>query len=252
MLNTIIKLMQNNAFEYFFIAFDHKIKSFRHDMMDTYKQNRTKTPDELIKQMDDCIIALKAMGINVQSVPQYEADDLVGSFVKLMNDHDIQVDVYSSDKDLLQLVNKQTEVYLLKTGISKVEIYNQANFAEKFFGIQPKQVIDYKAIIGDNSDCLPGVKGIGPKTGIELIIKYHNLENIYQHLDELSPTLKNKFVDAKEIAYKCKTMATIMTNYFDQTNIDEFSIKQIDYDTINQITKKYHLVELEKYFNGDK
>lgn len=247
MLNNVIKLLSNNTFDYCLIAFDAAKKTFRHEMMDTYKQNRTKTPDELIKQMNDCIIALKALGINVQQNVNFEADDLVGSFSSLMNANDIAVEIYSSDKDLLQLVNDKTNVNLMLKGISLLDTYDINNFSQKYFGLEPYQVIEYKSIIGDSSDCLPGVSGVGPKTGVDLIKKYKTIDNIYENLDSLTDSVKNKFINSKEVAFKCKKMATIVRNIFDNQNINDFRINEIDFDTLKDIANKYNLKDLKKF-----
>ncbi len=245
MINNVIKLISNDHYEYCLVAFDAKEKTFRHEVFNDYKKNRDKTPDELIKQMNDCIIALQALGLCVKSINKIEADDLVGSFSKKMEKEKIMVDIYSSDKDLLQLVSDYNVVHLMKTGISMTEEYNIKNFQTKFFNLTPQQVIDYKAIIGDSSDCLPGVKGIGPKTGVDLIIKYGSLENIYNKINELSPSQKSKFIENEQQAKKCKMIATIKCDVFDHTDINEFKINKINYDIISKIINKYKLKKLE-------
>ncbi len=247
MLNTVIKLLGQNHYDYCLIAFDAHEPTFRHELLETYKEGRDKTPDELYKQMQDTIIALEAMGITTMAIPKIEADDLVGSCAHLMAQQNIHTDVYSSDKDLLQLVSQHCTVHLMKTGISNIASHTPNNFKDLFFGLEPLQVIDYKAIIGDSSDCLPGVKGIGPKTGVDLIIKYGSLENVYDHLDELSSSQQAKFNESKEIAFKCKKMATILTNVFDDKNISEFAIKKLDANKLEPIIDKYKLKDLTNY-----
>lgn len=247
MLKNVTKLLSQNNYDYCMIAFDAHKQTFRHEILDTYKQGRTKTPDELIKQMNDCIICLKALGINVQQRESIEADDLVGSFSRLMNNNGVKVDVYSSDKDLLQLVNRDTSVHLMKTGISILETYDINNFCSKFFNLEPYQVIEYKAIIGDNSDRLPGIKGIGPKTGVDLLKKYQTLDNIYNHLSELSTINQQRFIDNKELAYKCKKMATILTDLFLDNSISEFMLLNYDFDVLDKIIDKYKLNDFKSY-----
>lgn len=244
MLSTVNKLITNNDYDYVFIAFDAGKKTFRHDLMNTYKSGRSETPDELIKQMNDTILMLKALGICVMSKEGVEADDLIGSFVKKMNCNDIFCDVFSSDKDLLQLVNEKCNVKLLKTGISNIDEYNINNFSEKFYGLKPYQVIEYKAIIGDKSDRLQGVNGIGEKTGVELLLKYETIDNIYNNLEDLSIKNKEKFVISKESAMICKKMATILVNQFDDVEIELFKISDKKNDIIEELINKYNLSKL--------
>ncbi len=247
MLNTVIKLLGQDQYDYCLIAFDAKEATFRHEMLDTYKEGRLKTPEQLRSQMDDCIIALNAIGITTKAISKIEADDLVGSCAHLMAEHNIKSEVYTSDKDLLQLVSKYCTVNLMKTGISVTIPHTPKNFGEHFFNLTPAQVVDYKSIIGDSSDCLPGVKGVGPKSGVDLIIKYGSLENIYDHLTELSASLQTKFNESKEIAFKCKKMATILTDVFKQAPLEDFLIKPINVDTIKPIIEKYKLKDIEQY-----
>lgn len=245
MISTVHKLITENNYNYVFIAFDAGKKTFRHEMLGDYKSGRSETPDELIKQMNDSITLLEAMGYCVMSKEGIEADDLIGSYTKLMEKNNIECDVYSSDKDLLQLVTSNCRVNLLKTGISNIEVYDINNFESKFYGIKPLQVIDFKAIIGDKSDKLLGVNGIGEKTGVELIKKYGSLENIYENIDELSEKNKEKFTNSRDMAFLCKKMATILTDQFDNSLINDFSIRHKDEETINKIIKYYNLNKLD-------
>ncbi len=244
MLSTINKIISSTNYDYVMIAFDAGKTTFRHSMIEGYKDGRSKTPDELIKQMNDTMVILKALGYYVTSKEGIEADDLIGSFAHLMSINQIACDVYSSDKDLLQLVDDFTTVKLIKTGLTNVEEYTMNNFQEKFFNLTPSQIIEYKAIIGDKSDNIPGINGIGEKTGITLINKYGTLENIYQHLDELSPSNQQKFLAQKNMAATYKKIVTILTNQFENATLNDFEIQPKDFDTIESIVKKYNLSKL--------
>ncbi|MGL4950507.1 MAG: 5'-3' exonuclease [Mycoplasma sp.] len=248
MINQLIKFMDDESYDYYFVAFDAGKKTFRHENLDSYKQNRQKTPDELISQMQDCKIALEALGINILAREGIEADDLVGSFAKIMNDKGILVDIYTSDKDLLQMVGPLCNVNLMKTGVSVLDIYTNDNFKEKFHNLTPRQVIDYKSIVGDSSDCLPGVSGIGPKTGIDLIVKYQSLANIYNNLSDLSEKQQEKFINSKEMAFKCLELAEILTNQFDDDNaIENYLLKDMNFNILENVVKKYKLKDLNLY-----
>ncbi len=244
MLSTIHKIVSSNQYDYVFIAFDAGSPTFRHSMISGYKDGRSKTPDELIKQMQDTMIMLTALGYYVVSKEGIEADDLIGSFTHLMSQHEIACDVYTSDKDLLQLVNDFTTVRLLKTGLTKIEEYNNQNFCEKFFNLTPTQIIEYKTIIGDKSDNIPGINGVGEKTGISLLNKYGSLANIYCHLEELSPTLQEKFTTQKEMAETYRQIVTILRDQYDGVNIQEFLKRDKDFPTIAKIVDKYKLSKL--------
>lgn len=244
MLSTINKILEKENYDYILIAFDHGEKTFRHELVDSYKTGRSATPDELIKQMNDTIIMLKALGYCVMSKKGIEADDLIGSFANKMNLSNIECDVYTSDKDMLQLVNKYTKVKLLKTGISNIDEFNFDNFNEKFFGLYPNQVIEYKAIIGDKSDNIIGVNGIGQKNGVALLLKYPNLESIYENLETLSENIRNKLVISKEIAFQSRYLATILLDEFKDINIDTFITQDKSDEIIIELINKYKLNSL--------
>lgn len=244
MLSTINKILEKENYDYILIAFDHGEKTFRHELVDSYKTGRSATPDELIKQMNDTIIMLKALGYCVMSKKGIEADDLIGSFANKMNLSNIECDVYTSDKDMLQLVNKYTKVKLLKTGISNIDEFNFDNFNEKFFGLSPNQVIEYKAIIGDKSDNIIGVNGIGQKNGVALLLKYPNLESIYENLETLSENIRNKLVISKEIAFQSRYLATILLDEFKDINIDTFITQDKSDEIIIELINKYKLNSL--------
>lgn len=246
MLETCLKIRQSN-YDYCLVAFDHGKKTFRHDIMTEYKQGRKEMPKELLMQIPLIKESLQLIGFNILSLEGIEADDIIGSFTKIMTDNKIHVDIYSSDKDMLQLVSNLSYVHLIKTGITNTIIYTINNFANLTAGLSPKQIPDYKGIVGDKSDNLSGVKGIGEKTGIDLIIKYHSLEDIYNNLDKLSFNLRNKFENYKQQALVCKSIATIKTTVLDGQLIDNFVMKNIDQPSISNFLKKYKINGLTKY-----
>ncbi len=251
-MNVILKYIQNSDYEYYFVAFDHHEQTFRHQNFEDYKKGRQKAPDDLYTQMIDTINCLNYLGIKALQKPKIEADDLVGSFTKLMNDNNISVDVITSDRDLLQLVNDHCSVHLIKQGISNLDLFSVFNFQDKFFGLTPQQVIEYKAIVGDSSDNLPGINGVGPKTGIDLLLKYQNLDNIYNHLHELSLNLQKKFNEGKTIAYQCKQLSTILLNELNDYQISDFKIQKYDWNNLQKIINKYNLKKLSEYLNKNK
>jgi len=204
--NMVNKIITEEKPTYIVVAFD-KGKTFRHEKYDFYKQGRSETPEELIMQFPVAKEMLTAMGIKYYEIDNYEADDIIGTFAKYC-DEDDNYDglIVSSDKDLLQLISKHVEMKLLK---SKDYIrYNEKTFKEEW-GIDPINVIDLKALMGDPSDNIPGVKGIGEKTALKLLHEYKTLDGVYENIDKIKGALHNKLSDDKDNAYMSYEIATI-------------------------------------------
>ncbi|QZX49342.1 5'-3' exonuclease [Mycoplasma sp. E35C] len=225
MINKIIK--QDN-YDYALIAFDSGQKTDRAKVFEGYKATRKKPADGLIEQLIAIQDGLKFLGFKVLSSPGIEADDLVGSFSVLANKHNIKCDVYSSDQDIYQLVNQNTTMYQFVKGVSVFKEINDQNFAEHFHGLKPLDVIEYKALVGDSSDNIPGVKGIGIKTAIELIKQHKNIEGLYANLDSLKPSIQKKLIESKELCFLSKQLATIKTDCLIDADIEEFKINPMD------------------------
>lgn len=241
---SVLNLFKNKQYDYAFVAFDHAKQTFRSAMLDKYKANRNPMPDDLRTQLPMIFRILESMGIAFFSKEGYEADDLIGSFCKIMNDTKIDVDVFTSDRDMLQLVNNLTTVNLFKVGVSKVVTYNLSNFSQLYYGLSPKQVIDYKAIVGDGSDNFPGIKGIGPKVATQLLLKYITLDNIYVNLDNLSLKQKQLFVNNKDMAYLCYKIATINNTLFNIGNLDIFRKKAFNKEKFVSLVNEYKIPSL--------
>jgi DNA polymerase-1 len=242
-----LKLLRENNYDYVLMALDHQKKTLRHDTFADYKAGRKPMPEDLITQLPLIKEAIDIIGITTLSMPGIEADDIIGSYAKLMNEQQIDVEIYSSDKDLLQLVNSRTVVNLFKTGISDIQKVTIENFANIFFGLQPAQVIDFKGISGDSSDNLCGVRGIGPKTAADLIQKYGSLENIFESINELSENQRNKFNESKESAIMCKKLSTIELDVLPDKDISKFAKRAMNKQNFQDIINKYHFTGLDKY-----
>jgi DNA polymerase-1 len=243
----VLKLINETQYDYVLMALDHEKKTVRHDVYAEYKAGRKPMPTDLFNQLPLIKDAINIMGIKTLSLPGIEADDIIGSYAKLMNEHNVDVEIYTSDKDLLQLVNDKTVVNLFKTGISDIHKINRDNFPNAFFGLQPHQVCDFKGISGDSSDNLAGVKGIGPKTAAELIAKYGSLEKIYESIDKLNASQQIKFNQSKTFAIMCKELSTIQTNVLPDMSIDDFIKKPIDQYKFQSLIERYHFKGFEKY-----
>lgn len=226
--NMIFNLFKNFSDFNFLVAFDSKdIKTYRNEYS-FYKEGRKKMPEELIYQKPLIEEMLNLVGIKQYSSKDYEADDIIGILAKKFSSENKIVNIITSDKDLLQLVDENTTVFISKTGVSKMVEYNYQNFSSLFYGLNPSQVIDLKGIMGDSSDNLIGIKGIGEKGAIKLLLKYKNLENVYENKDELSNSIKVKIMDNYEMGKLCKEIATIITR--GNIDIDFTSLKRKDFD----------------------
>ncbi|MCQ3907741.1 MAG: 5'-3' exonuclease [Mycoplasmoidaceae bacterium] len=243
----VLTLLQRDNYDYCFVAFDHAKHTFRSEMLDQYKANRKPMPAELFVQLPMVHSFLDAIGIKHESQEGFEADDLIGSYCKLMNDNQVQVDVFSSDKDMLQLVNELTSVNLFKVGVSETVRYEPSNFANLYFGLNPCQVVDYKAIVGDGSDNFPGIKGMGPKSAAELLKKYGSFANIYQNLSQLSAIQAQKFIDGRSSGELCYKIATIKKDLFTSKQIDEFIKGNFDQQYFIKLVNDYKLPSLLKH-----
>ena len=205
-VSMINKIIAEEKPSYMAVAFDIG-KNFRKEEYDFYKEGRIDTPEELKIQMPIARDILDKMGIKHFELAPYEADDIVGTIVKMTESNkDFASVIVSSDKDLLQLISDETEVKLLKqTGFIR---YNHETFVADY-GIEPIRMIDLKALMGDSSDNIPGVKGIGEKTALKLLQEYKSLENLYDNIDSVTGKTKEKLVADKEMAFISKKIATI-------------------------------------------
>ena len=236
MMNRIIKDENPN---YIMVAFD-KGKTFRHDKYDEYKAGRAAMPDELKLQFPKAKEVLKAMGIKYYEIDNYEADDIIGTLAKKVDEEDEFVaTIVSSDKDLLQLISDEVVVKLLKSNdhimMTKEEFKN-------IYGLDPIKMIDLKALMGDSSDNIPGVKGIGEKTAIKLLSQYNSLDGLYSHIDEIKGKTKEKLEQDKDSAYMSYDLATI----YRDVPLD-FDLEDCIYNGYDEIKFKKELEELEFY-----
>jgi DNA polymerase-1 len=242
----LICQINQKKYDYMLIAFDHKDKTKRHQEFNEYKAKRKSMPQELVSQIPLILDALDRIKIQYCSISGYEADDIIGSYAKFFAKHDTQVDIYTSDKDMFQLVETNIRIIYFKTGLSVTIEIDHNNFDKHFFGLKPMQVIDFKAISGDASDNLPGVKGVGPKTTVNLLKKYNDLETIYSHIDELGEREKEKFIRDEKSAIQCKKLATIITD-IQCRQIDVF-INKLNINNLKTVIQQYRFNGFEKYF----
>ena len=238
--NMINKIIDQEKPEYMCVAFDIG-KNFRKQEYDFYKEGRESTPDELKIQMKLAHDILDVMGIKHVEMEPYEADDIIGTVVNMAEkDPKYESVIISSDKDLLQLISDETEVKLLKQ-VGNIR-YNKSKFIEDY-GIDPIKIIDLKALMGDKSDNIPGVRGIGEKTALKLLQEYKDLDGVYNNLDKLTPKIRQYLTEDKESAYMSKKIATIYREVPLDCNFEDF--KYLGPDT-DKLLKLYD--ELEFFF----
>ncbi len=207
-VNMLVKIINDIKPTYILVAFDRKEPTFRHLMFKDYKGTRKPMPDDLRPQVDTLKEVLDTMGIKRFEQSGIEADDIIGTVAKKMP---VETIIITGDKDSFQLVDKTTSVYFTKKGISELEIYDIDNFKEKT-GISPSEVIELKALMGDSSDNIPGVEGVGSVTALKLVQTYGKIDNLYDNVDELKGKLKERVVASKDTAFLSRELATINTN----------------------------------------
>ncbi|MFD2211131.1 DNA polymerase I [Virgibacillus halophilus] len=205
----LMRVLEEHKPTHLLVAFDAGKTTFRHATYKEYKGGRQKTPPELSEQFPVLKELLDAFGIKHYQLDQYEADDIIGTLSQQADKDGFEVSVISGDKDLLQLVTDKVTVHVTKKGISEMEAYTPEHMREKM-GITPKQIIDLKGLMGDSSDNIPGVPGVGEKTATKLLKQFHSLEEVYVHIDEISgKKLKEKLTEHHEDAVMSKQLATI-------------------------------------------
>jgi len=201
------KIIDKNT-EFALVAFDTKEKTKRHLQYEEYKAGRVKMPEELAEQIPLIYEYIELSGVKLYFKPGYEADDIIGTLAKRAKNDGYLVEVYSSDKDLLQLVDENITVNLLKKGMKEVATYTPKSLFDEY-QLNHHQMIDLKSLMGDQSDNIPGVPGVGEKTAIKLLQEYHSLENILENKDEIKGKLGEKIKEHEDLAKLSKSLVTI-------------------------------------------
>ena len=222
--NMLLKLLGDLQPTYMAVAFDKSRKTFRTELYADYKGQRKPTPSELSEQFPLAMKVLGTMGIPTLELDNYEADDIIGTFA-VHAPEDVEVIIVTGDRDELQLVDTRTKVYYTKRGISDIQIFDEAEFAANYEGLVPKQLIELKGLMGDASDNIPGVPGVGPKTALKLIKEYGDVETVLENIDKVSgKALKAKLADNKESVLLSKKLATICTEAPVDTDIEKYAL----------------------------
>ncbi|SDH33382.1 DNA polymerase I [Alteribacillus persepolensis] len=238
----LLKVLEEEDPSHILVAFDAGKTTFRHETFDEYKSGRQKTPSELSEQLPLIRETLDAFQISHTELANYEADDIIGTLSKQAEAEGWDVRVYTGDKDLLQLVSDKTTVALTKKGVTNIESYDVAAIDEKY-GIKPAQIVDMKGLMGDSSDNIPGVPGIGEKTALKLLKEYDSVENVLDSIEHISgKKMKERLTEHKKQALMSKELAVIYRDVPLQVAIEE--IKRRSYDT-KQLSELFKELEFQ-------
>ncbi|MFZ5810346.1 MAG: DNA polymerase I [Chloroflexota bacterium] len=235
-VSVLLRIMETEKPQYLAVAFDTG-KTFRDDLYAEYKATREKMPDDLQQQIDRIRQILDAMHIPRLEVENYEADDVLGSIARQAVKEGYGVKIITGDRDLLQLVDERIIVNLPGKSLSEAADYFPED-VKAYLGVTPQQVVDYKALVGDKSDNIPGVAGIGEKTAITLLEKYSTLDGIYAHLDEIAEGVRKKLIANKEEAYLSRKLATIVTDLHLRFEVEQSRLGQFDAAQVEEIFRE--------------
>lgn len=225
--------------DYIAVAFDKGKHTFRHDLNPDYKAGRKETPVELVGQFALVREMMEAYNIPYFEYDNIEADDIVGTLSKKFN---IESCVLSSDRDMLQLIDDTTSIYVMHKGMSEVAKMDEKALMEEY-GLKPYQIVDYKGLAGDKSDNIKGVEGVGEKTAVKLLTDYDTCEGIYEHIDEIKGKLQEKLIRDKESCFLSKTLARIKTDVDVPIELDDLKLN-INTTTRNAFFEKYEMFSL--------
>ena len=234
------------------VCFDKKGRTFRHELYKDYKGTRKKTPSELMQQWPYIMEILNLMNIKTLDSPIYEADDIAGTISKLASKNNFESYLLTGDKDYFQLVDEKSTVLLTKKGITDVlEVTLEYLFDE--YGLTPEEFIDLKALMGDSSDNIPGVPGVGEKTGLKLIKEYQNIENLYQNLDKVSgKKLNENLTNNKAQAFMSKKLGTIVTTVPLEYELKDFKKEEYKFKELYKMYSDLDFKTLLARLDGDK
>ena len=252
-LNILFKIIDEESPDYLTIAFDTDKPTFRHEMYEEYKGTRKPTPDELISQIPIVKEVLKAMNISIVEKDGYEADDVIGTLSKRWDKNSYKVTVVSGDRDLLQLATDKIKIRIPKTKSTGTEIedYYAKDVIEKY-QVTPIELIDVKGLMGDPSDNIPGVPGIGEKTATKLIVEYGSIENAHDHIEEVKPKRARENLAANyDIALKSRELATIVTDCDLDYKIEDASLENLYNEDVFVIFKNLEFGSFLSRFDVD-
>ena len=238
-LSILFKELDDIKPEYLVVAFDLKAPTHRHKIYDKYKANRHGMPEELAMQMPILKETLKAMNVYIIEKEGYEADDILGTLAKWGQKEELEVTVLTGDRDSFQLIDKNIKVRIPRTKMGKTETEDYTvEKIEEEYGLEPLDLIEVKGLMGDTSDNIPGVPGVGEKTALNLIKQYKSIDEVYNHIDEQKGKLKEKLSENKDLAYLSRTLGTIDINAPIEKDLNVFQIEEWNKPEVLEIFKR--------------
>lgn len=242
----LINIIEVEKPDYIAMTFDEKAPTFRHELHEEYKGTRKKAPDELYAQIPRIQEMVEAFKMPIYSKEGYEADDMMGTLAKeAAEEQGMEVYIVTGDMDAMQLITPDVRVAFPHKGYRDPIIFDRLKVKEKY-GIEPEQVVDYKAMMGDTSDNIKGVQGIGPKGAGSLLNKYGTLDGIYEHIDEIQGGIHDKLVEGKEDAYFSQKMARIVTDVPNGFKKEDTDLMSLDYLGLDRFFEEMEMKSLRK------
>ena len=224
--NMLLKIKEEIEPDYIVTTFDRKAPTFRHKEYTEYKAGRKKMPQELHEQFEPLKELLRMMSISIFEIDGFEADDLIGTLSKFAEDKGMEVFILTGDRDALQLASDNTKVIITKKGITEKDIFDKNKMIE-VYGVTPTEFIDVKGLMGDPSDNIPGVPGVGEKTAYKLIKEYGSIENVLDNIENITgKKLKENLIENREIAIFSKKLATIIRDVPIEIDLEEIKSKE--------------------------
>lgn len=244
--NILLSLLTSQKPDYLAVAFDKKGPTFRHKAYAKYKATRIKAPQELYNQIPLVKKIVDTFGIPAFEADEFEADDILATITKLLAKRkNLQTLIATGDFDIFQIVSDNVAILYPTKGFKEAEILKEKDIIEKY-GITPEQIIDFKALAGDSSDNIPGVRGIGDKGATQLLQKYKNLENIYKHLPELSESMRKKLGDGENDALTSKQLVTLSHNVPVDFDLNACRVKNFDVKSVRAAFEELGFKSLQK------
>ena len=249
--NQVFQLLEEENPDYIVAAFDSKGKNFRHELYTDYKANRSAMPDEIQTQLPYLWELLDGMNIPVLRIEGVEADDIIGTVAKMCEKDDLQCNIVSGDKDFMQLINDKTLLYAPQARRREKEVFNAQKVSEKW-GVGPEHIIDLLGLMGDSSDNVPGVEGVGPVTAKKLIQKFGSMEKIYENIDQIeNEKMRERLLNNKDNAFLSKQLVTILTDVTVDASLSDFEKKEANNTKLESIFKELEFTGLLKKIGSD-
>lgn len=246
-LNMTVKLLKNTKGDQLVYCFDSKEPSFRTELYEDYKANRDEIPDDLSPQIPYVQKLTEILGIPFIKKPGYEADDIIGTICSWAKKEGMESVIVSADKDFAQLVDSSIKMHDVVKGV----LYDEKKVVEKW-GVYPSQMVDYLALVGDTSDNIPGVKGVGPKTAQKLLSEYKDLNGVYKNVDSISSkSIKEKLKQDKKMAFLSQELVTIVTNLKIKMKKESFELKPVDEKALREVLSELSFKHFEEKFLGE-